>query len=263
MGHVITKDGLQVSSDKVKAIVEAPPPKDATQTRSFLGLAQFCAKFIPNFATITAPLWELTRDKAEWRWSSLEEKAFNEVKDCLTRAPVMAYFTAGLPTRITTDASGVGLGAILEQKQDDGTYRPVYYASRKLTDTETRYSQFEREALGVYWACRKFYLYLIGIEFVIQTDHKPLVAVLGPKSNPPSARIERWLLYLQQYCYRIVHIPGKENKADVLSRLPISGSAGCDDRPGLSTGDYVYSVVRDAIPVALVPRDVERLSRGR
>ena len=178
MGHVLTSRGLQVSDEKVKAIVNAPPPKDRSEVQSFLELAQFCAKFIPNFASITSPLWDLTGD-VEWKWTESEENAFREVKSCLTRAPVMAYFTPGLPTRIMTDASPVSLGAILEQKQSDGEYRPVYYVSRKLTDTESRYSQFEREALGVYWAWKRFYLYLIGIEFEILTDHKPLVSVLG------------------------------------------------------------------------------------
>ena len=138
----------------MKAIVNAPPPKDRSEVRSFLGLAQFCAKFIPNFAAITSPLWDLTGD-VEWKWTESEKNAFREVKSCLTRAPVMAYFTPGLPTRIVTDASPVGLSAILEQKQSDGEYRPVYYASRKLTDTKSRYSQFEREALRVYWACKR------------------------------------------------------------------------------------------------------------
>ena len=81
-----------------------------------------------------------------------------------------AYFKQGAETRLTTDASLVGVGAILEQRQEDGSYRPIYYASRKLSKVETRYSQFEREALAVRWACEKFYLYLYGINFEICTD---------------------------------------------------------------------------------------------
>ena len=110
---------------------------------------------------------------------------------------------------ILTDASPVGPGAILEQNQSDGEYRPVYYASRKLTDTESHYSQYEREVLRVYWGCKRFYLYINGIEFEILTDQKQLVSVLGAKSKPPSARIARWILQLQQYSYTITDIPGK------------------------------------------------------
>ena len=113
------------------------------------------------------------------------------MKELLTKSPVMAYHKQGTYTRLITDAaSPVGLGAILEQKQVYGQYRPVYYASRKLSNVEKRYSQFEREALAVRWACQKFYLFLYGIEFEIRTDPKPLLVVLSPQSKPPSIRIE-------------------------------------------------------------------------
>ena len=199
MGNVLSGEGLKVSSERVKAITQAPRPQNQSEMRSFLSSVQFCAKFIQGFATISSPLWDLTRLGAKWKWTGREEGAFQELKTKLTQAPVMAYYTQGAKTRVTTDASLVGLGAILEQQQEDGLYRPVYYASRKLNTVERRYSQVEREALGVRWACQKFYLYLYGVDVEVCTDHKPLVAVLGPKSRPPSSRIERWLLYLQQF----------------------------------------------------------------
>ena len=133
----------------------------------------------------------------------------------------------------------------------------MYYASRKLTPVEQRYSQFEREALGIKWACEKFYLFLCGTEFEICTDHKPLLTVLGPKGKPPSARVERWLLYLQQFRYNLTHIPDKLNHVDVLSRLPCSDTSGKGQE---LTEHYAYSVVRDAVPVALSPRMIERAS---
>ena len=129
-------------------------------------------------------------------------------------------------------------------------------------DTESRYSQFEREALGVYWGCKRFYLYLIGIEFKILKDHKPLVSVLGAKTKRPSARIERWLLQLQQYSYAITHIPGKANRADILSPTPVPADAttGYFTEDCVCTDDCVYSVTLGAIPAALVPSDVEKAS---
>ena len=142
----------------------------------------------------------------------------------------MAYFRQGAKTRVTTDASPVGVGAVSEQKQEDGSYRPIYYASRKLSEVERRYFQFEREALAVRWAREKFYLYLCGVKFELRTDHKPLVVVLGNTSNPASAKIERWLLYLQQFQYEITYIRGIDNLADVLSRLPVVSAEGdCKD----------------------------------
>ncbi|KAK3723785.1 hypothetical protein QZH41_007092 [Actinostola sp. cb2023] len=117
MGNILSDKGLEVSQEKVKAVTETPKPQNQAECRSFLGLAQFCAKFVPGFATITSPLWELTKKDAKWKWSDAEENAFQEVKRQLTVAPVMAYFKQGAKTRITTDASPVGLGAILEHQQ--------------------------------------------------------------------------------------------------------------------------------------------------
>ena len=141
--------------------------KISQKLRSFLGSVQFCAKFIPNFATISSPLWDLTCKVAECCWAPRGDKAFGYFKTRLTHAPVMAYHRQGAPTRLTTDPSLVGIGAILEQEQEDGSYRPICYASRKLSKVEKRYSQFEREALAVRWAYEKFYLYLYEIKFEI------------------------------------------------------------------------------------------------
>ena len=151
----------------------------------------------------------------------------------------MAYHKEGAPARLTTDASPVGIDAIFEQEQEDGSYRPIYYASRKLSKVEKRYSQFEREALAVRRACEKFYLYLYGIKFEIRTDHKPLVTVLSARSKPPSPRIERWLLYLKQFQYELTHIRAKDNAADVLSRLPFGQT---QNEETSETEDFAYSV---------------------
>ena len=131
----------------------------------------------------------------------------------------MEFFKHSEVTRVITDASPVGQGAILEQQQPDGQYISVNYASRKLNKVESRYSQFERETIGVKWACEKFFLYLSGNKFEIQTDHKPLLKLLSPNSKPPSARIEKWILYLQQFFYTVKHVSGKDNHAEILSRL--------------------------------------------
>ena len=173
MGEVLTGGGLQVSQKRVEAIVNAPRPQNQSEVRSFLGSAQFCAKFIPGFSTISSPLWELTRMGKPWIWGTKEEEAFDKIKALLTNAPVMAYFTKDAKTRLVTDASPVGLGAMLEQEQEDGLYRPVYYASRKLNNVEKRYSQFEKEALAVRWACQKFYLFLyaLTLRFVQIINH--------------------------------------------------------------------------------------------
>ena len=160
MEDVLSGEGLKISDRRVEAIVKSPLPRNQSEVRSFLGSIQFCAKFIPNFASISSPLWDLTKKGAKWKWGNQEKKAFCQIKDRLIQALVMAYFRQGAKTKVTIDASPVGVGALLEQKQEDGSYRPIYYASRKLSEVERRYSQFEREALAVRWSCEKFYIFI-------------------------------------------------------------------------------------------------------
>ena len=105
MGNVLTDSGLQISDDKVEAIVQAPRPKDQSELRSFLGLVQYCSRFIPSFAIIASPLWDLTKTHAKWKWRTAEENIFQRVKRQLTQAPVMAFFKQGAETRAITDAS--------------------------------------------------------------------------------------------------------------------------------------------------------------
>lgn len=139
------------------------------------------------------------------------------MKKRLAKTETLGYFDSGAKTRVITDASPVGFGAILVQGQN-GEERVICYASRSLTDVEKRYLQIEKEALGVVWACERLYMYLYGTDFEILTDHKLLKFIHSNKSQP-SARVNRWVLRLQPYRSTIRHIPGKENIADSLSRL--------------------------------------------
>lgn len=192
-----------------------------------------------------------------WKWGTWEEEAFEEIKKLLTNAPVMDYFAKDAKACLVTDASPVCLGAVLEQQQEDGSYRPVYYASCKLSNVENRYFQFERGALAIRWALQKFYLYLYGMEFEFHTDNKPLVTLLGIKGTPPSACIERWLLYLQQFCYVVMHISGKENYADALSCLPVGPAQDHDTH---ESTEYACSIASEAVPAAVTPQQVEQAS---
>ena len=126
----------------------------------------------------------------------------------------------------------------------------LHYASRKLTPTESKYSQFEREALAVKWSCEKFFLYIHGNDFEICTYHKPVITVLGPHSKPPSAKIQRWMLYMQQFKYNIRHIPGRENAADALSRLPIDSAPDAIKQ----TKEYARTIVVACVAAETKPR---------
>ena len=120
LGNTLSEKELQVSSDTFEAIVQAPTPKDQSELRSFLGLVQYFSRFISNLAIIASPLWDLSKASTKWEWGSAEEKAFKEIKSWKTQAPVMAFYKQGAETRMTADASPVGIGAVLEQKQEDG-----------------------------------------------------------------------------------------------------------------------------------------------
>ena len=147
------------------------------------------------------------------------------MKTELTRPTVLALYDPKATTKVSADASSHGLGAVLLQ-QSGSTWRPVAYASRAMTNTEKRYAQIEKEALASTWACEKFSHYLLGLHFLIESDHKPLIPLLGSKrldTLPP--RVLRFRLRLARYNYSIVHVPGKLlYAADALSRAPLQSA---------------------------------------
>jgi len=251
-GFKISADGIKPDDKKVDAVKNARPPQNAAEVRSFLGLVNYCARFIPNFATLAEPLRRLTRGDTDWSWGEAQRNAFDRLRAVLTSDCVVAHFNQSADTQLKVDASPVGLGAILLQ-ENNGTVRPVAYASRTLTDVERRYSQTEKEALAVVWACERFHLYLYGKEFMLYTDHKPLEVIYSPKSKPPP-RIERWALRLQPYRFTIAHMAGKTNPADVLSRLPL------DDQPFRERNiaeEYINYVTVNAVPKALTLEQIK------
>lgn len=242
-GHVFSGKGISPDPEKVKALHESQKPQSAPEVRSFLGMAQYSARYIPNFSTITAPLRELTKNNAEWQWTDREETAFNEVKSALSENATTAYFDPHNETTIYVDASPVGLAGILTQ--DD---RVIMYASRSLTAVESRYSQTEREALAVVWACEHYNVYINGAPVTIVTDHQPLLGIWN-KPKQTSLRIARWGLRLQPYCITLKYKPGKENPADFMSRHPVNQNE--TNRASRVAEDYVNFVVRESKPKAI------------
>ncbi|KAF7654889.1 hypothetical protein LDENG_00063750 [Lucifuga dentata] len=146
------------------------------------------------------------------------------MKQALVSEPCLAYFRLDAPTIVISDASPVGLGAVLQQTQEDGQNKPVAYASCSLTPTERRYSQIEWEALGCVWAIEHFRTYLWGGQFTLQTDHKPLIYMFNPEKATLLPRIQRLGMRLHPYDYKIEHVTGKSNVADSLSRMPLPDS---------------------------------------
>ena len=136
-------------------------------------MTNYVSRFIPEYSTITKPLRNLTQKDVRWSWTEDHKTAFENLKSLISGDKVMKYFDPDLPTEITVDASPFGLGATLAQRSGDKLSHIVSYASRALSDVESRYSQTEREALAVVWACEHFHLYVAGTHFTIISDHKP------------------------------------------------------------------------------------------
>ena len=229
LGHCINSEGVHTSDSKVKAIVEAPAPRNVTELRSFLGLVNYYGKFVPNLASLLHPLHQLLRAETRWIWTKECQRSFDNAKARLVAAPVLTHFDPKLPIRMAGDASQYGIGAVISHIMPNGSERPIAYASRTLSSTEKKYAQVEKEALSLIFGVKRFHQFLYGKHFTLVTDHKPLTAILGPKKGIPplaAARMQRWALLLSGYSYDIHFRPTTAHgNADCLSRLPLSHSS--------------------------------------
>lgn len=236
LGHVIDEQGLHPTEEKVKAIKEAPRPKNISELRAFLGIINYYGKFLPNLSTQLAPLHELLQKKAKWSWKEKQDNAFQAAKEALQANSLLVHYDSTKPLVLACDASPQGLGAVLSHITSDGTDRPVAYASRTLSPAERNYSQVEKEGLAVVYGVTKFHNYLYGRHFLIESDHQPLTTLFGAaKEIPPraSSRIQRWALTLSAYRYSIRYKAGTSlGNADALSRLPRPQTTSADRLPG-------------------------------
>ena len=186
LGHTIDAEGLHATTSKVQAIVQAPVPENQQQLRSFLGLINYYGKFMPNLATILKPLNSLLQKHRQWEWTTECQQAFQTAKDTLISSQVLMHYDPTKPITLAADASAYGIGAVIAHTLPDGSERPVAFASRTLSPSETNYSQIEKEALALIYGVKHFHQYLYGRRFILVTDHKPPMAILGPKKGIPS-----------------------------------------------------------------------------
>ena len=230
LGHKIDANGLHKTDEKVNAVNDAPPPENVAQLRSFLGLVQYYHKFLPNLATVLQPLHQLLRTGQKWRWDQAHETAFKRVKKAMVSETVLAHFDPGKPLLLACDASPYGVGAVLSHVMEDGSERPIAFASRSLSTAEKNYAQIEREALGIVFGVKKFNQYLEGHKFTLITDNQPLLAIFHPRKGIPAtaaARLIRWAVTLSGYSYDIVYRNTLLHaNADALSRLPLKCTTG-------------------------------------
>ena len=260
-GYVFSGDGIAPDPKKIEDIINLQTPTSASEVRSLLGMTNYCSRFIPDYATKTEPLRRLTHKDQPWEWTPQHDSAVNELKDALVKAPVTAYFDPVKDTELAVDASPVGLAAILSQKdQETETTHIITYASRSLTETEQRYSQTEREALAIVWAC-EHHLYIYGKPLTVYTDHKPLVSIFGNPSSKPPPRIERWALRLQPYQLTVHYRTGDGNPADYLSRHP-SKQTNAASREQKIAEEYVHYIATTSTPKALTVSEIEEATKA-
>ena len=204
------------------ALLDIPEPKDAKELVRCLATFGFYQRCIPSFAEIVLPLRDLVT-ASSYQWKKLHTDAFKSLKDSLAASAILTFPKAGCQLTITADASLRAIGACLNQVEDD-TAKPLCFYSRKLSDTECRYSAFDRELLAVFSAVKKWKALMDGGNVTVFTDHKPLIGAFSNSTPRISDKQQRQLSFISEFVVDIVHISGKDNVvADTLSRnIPIS-----------------------------------------
>ena len=248
LGHIVDCEGIRPDPAKVLAIRKFATPACVGDIRRFLGMVNQLAKFSPNLAEKTKPMRELLAKQNAWVWGESQKSSFEQVKEALMASPVLALYDPNLETVLSADASSHGLGAVLLQRQKkSGELQPVAYISRAMTKCEERYAQIEKEALAFTWACERLSDYLMGLQFHIQTDHKPLVPLFSSKNlDELPLRVQRFRLRMMRFLYTISHVPGKELAiADALSRAPAAVTSATSNALESETAAYVDFIVKN------------------
>ena len=221
-GFNISDAGISPSPDKIATIATRSAPATVNEVQIFLGLANFYRDSIKSFASIARPLYALLKKDIPFVWGAGEQAAFDHLKQALTTAPVLAFPDESRPFSIHCDASGDAIGAVLVQTDETGLDHPIAYISRLLNRAERNYPITEQEALAVVWSIRKFDHFVSGTPFTVVTDHSALTYLLTGIPDP-KGRLARWIAFLQQFKFQILHKSGRlHGDADAVSRPPAS-----------------------------------------
>lgn len=238
LGHRLSAQGLNIDEQKVSDVKKFREPRSLSELKSFLGLASYVSTYIPRYADLTEPLWRVAKESC-FVWTQQQSEAFNAVKEAIVGCTTaQGYFNTNDETFLYTDASPHALGAVLTQKNQQGEFRIVSFASKTLTKTERRYAQTQREALAVVWATEHFYYYLLGHKFTIRTDAEGIAYIFNRNGSEPKRllrRAEGWAMRLDSFDFTIEFVKGSLNIADPSSRLYegsdeeyVEGEAPCE-----------------------------------
>ena len=220
LGHIVSDGLVSPSDENVHDILELPRPHDLTTVRRFLGMTGYYRTLIPGYAFIAQPLYKLLRKDQPFCWLAEQESALNSLKQAVINVTVALPDLNGNFV-VQTDASGLGLGAVLMTVLPEGKKLPVSFISRVLHGGEKNYTTTELECLAVVWALEKFRPYLEHTSFTVETDHMAIKWLMT--IDKPKGRIARWIMKLQTLEFEIVYRPGRLNwVADCLSRAPVN-----------------------------------------
>uniref|UniRef100_A0A2A4JAD9 RNA-directed DNA polymerase n=1 Tax=Heliothis virescens TaxID=7102 RepID=A0A2A4JAD9_HELVI len=217
LGHIVSPDGIRMDPSKVAAIKEFPTPRTVKQLRAFLGLMNYYRRFVAKYSHMTVPFCRMLQKGRAWKWTPEEDRQFEAVKHAFIETVVLIHPDNNRQYYLQTDSSGVGVAGCLYQLDDEDNEHVVGFCSKALTRPEQQWTVSEQELWAVVYSLKKFETYLKGTKVVIRTDHKSLSFINN--WNLYSARVTRWILFMQQFDYTVEHIKGSDNIVpDILSR---------------------------------------------
>jgi len=234
LGVVISQNSVKMDPAKVAGVAEWPTPTTKKEVQSFLGFTNFYRRFIEGFSHHARPLFNLTKNDVQFRWSSDEQSAFDTLKEKITSTPILILPDNSKPFRIEADSSDFATGAVLSQQSpEDKKWHPVAFLSKSLSPVERNYEIHDKEMLAIIRALEEWRHFVEGAEhpFEIWTDHKNLEYFMTAKKL--NRRQARWSLLLARFDFLLHHRPGKTmGKSDALSRRADHGS-GSDDNSNM------------------------------
>ena len=224
LGHTVSATTITPLKERIHVILDMKEPRLLSHANKFLGALSWYRKFIPHFATIAAPIHAVTnltrKNRHKFHWRFAQSRAFQQLKQLLVSAPLFLHYPVpDVPLILTTDASNIGIGGVLQQEVN-GELHNLYYHSQMLTRTEQKYSTIEKEALAIYKCFARMRPFLLGQQIIVMTDHCPLCHIMTKTVN--NARVDRITTLIQEYnIEKVVHINGRHNcLPDYLSRYP-------------------------------------------